>query len=394
MEHILIEEDVSACYRRKARGVIVGEILQGMTPVSEQILSDLHIDGDIYQVVICEKYNSTTQEARYHLGDILRLANQDHQFYDDVVIEDAEVFLLKGSYAIGKFNALLQQYEKEKVAQKWSPLDDFFIACGRCVYTAEAAAQSYRDACSLLARRFFCDRGEHIISRETFPDFENALAPMGSGLLGSYTAALLNSIQTFSRSGIVAALNRLRETLCRASDPTADIKLFLIDLYLCIREKMSRLYPNTHIPFAGHGELIHFVQTRHYLYEILQYFTEQLESMMSAIAHSSRESVLDDILHYIEHNYADNITLENIAPLFGYNSSYLGRIFSKKMGETFNSYVAHVRIEHSKQMLQQEDAKIYVIAERVGYRNPDYFHIKFKKYVGMSPAEYRKRSRS
>lgn len=33
---------------------------------------------------------------------------------------------------------------------------------------------------------------------------------------------------------------------------------------------------------------------------------------------------------YINHNYAENITLENIAPLFGYNSSYLGKLFNKK----------------------------------------------------------------
>ena len=394
MEHITVVDDVPAYYRQKARSVIVEEFLSGVTPVSERILFDLHMDADIYQVAVCEKYNSSAREVRYHLGDLLRLANQDHQFYDDIVMGDTEVYVLKGSYAIGKLNSLLRQYEKEKNLQKWSPLDEFFIACGGYVHTADAVRQSYRDAYRLMGRRFFCDRGEHVVSSETFSGLGDSLAPMGSGLLGAYSAALLNNIQTFSRNGIASTLNRLRDTLCHASDAAADIKLFLIDLYLCIREKMSRMYPNAHIPFAGNSELIRFIQSRCYLYEILQYFTEHLEAIMSAIAHSSRESVLDDILHYIEHNYADNITLENIAPLFGYNSSYLGRIFSKKMGETFNSYLARVRIEHSKQMLRQEDTKIYVIAEKVGYHNADYFHIKFKKYVGMSPAEYRKSSRS
>ena len=112
--------------------------------------------------------------------------------------------------------------------------------------------------------------------------------------------------------------------------------------------------------------------------------------IMSSIGNSSRESVLDDILHYINHNYASNITLENIAPLFGYNSSYLGKIFRKKMGENFNSYVDHVRIKHSMELLCSSELKVYAIAEKVGYRNVDYFHIKFKTYVGKSPAEYRK----
>ena len=37
--------------------------------------------------------------------------------------------------------------------------------------------------------------------------------------------------------------------------------------------------------------------------------------------------------------------------------------------------------------------KVYEIAEKVGYRNVDYFHTKFKKYVNQSPAEYRKQMR-
>ena len=94
--------------------------------------------------------------------------------------------------------------------------------------------------------------------------------------------------------------------------------------------------------------------------------------------------------YWRQDNHASNITLENIAPLFGYNSSYLGKIFRKKMGENFNSYVDHVRIKHSMELLCSSELKVYAIAEKVGYRNVDYFHIKFKKYVGKSPAEYRK----
>lgn len=99
---------------------------------------------------------------------------------------------------------------------------------------------------------------------------------------------------------------------------------------------------------------------------------------------------MDDIIHYIKHNYMDNIKLETIAPLFGYNSSYLGKIFNKKVGMGFNIFVDLVRINESKKLLAQTDLKVYEISEKVGYRNVDYFHTKFKKYVSQSPAEYRK----
>ncbi|WP_246240467.1 helix-turn-helix transcriptional regulator [Anaerocolumna sedimenticola] len=61
------------------------------------------------------------------------------------------------------------------------------------------------------------------------------------------------------------------------------------------------------------------------------------------------------------------------------------------MGESFNSYIDHVRINHTMELLKQKNLKVYEIAELVGYKNVDYFHKKFKKYVGISPAEFRKK---
>ena len=61
------------------------------------------------------------------------------------------------------------------------------------------------------------------------------------------------------------------------------------------------------------------------------------------------------------------------------------------MGENFNSYLDRVRIEHSRALFLEDNCQVYEISERVGYKNVDYFHKKFKKYTGMSPAEFRKK---
>ena len=53
-------------------------------------------------------------------------------------------------------------------------------------------------------------------------------------------------------------------------------------------------------------------------------------------------------------------------------------------------YIDHKRIELSKQLLLENKLKVYEIAEQIGYKNVDYFHKKFRKYVGESPAEFRK----
>ena len=174
---------------------------------------------------------------------------------------------------------------------------------------------------------------------------------------------------------LAETLTQLTNELYHAADSIDSIRLFLTDLYLQIKEQANRLYNGTNIPFPSNADIIRLIEEKYYLYEIILYFTEQFEMIMSSIGNSSRESVLDDILHYINHNYASNITLENIAPLFGYNSSYLGKIFRKKMGENFNSYVDHVRIKHSMELLCSSELKVYAIAEKVGYRNVDYLSL-------------------
>ena len=384
----------SAHYRQKAHNSILKDILNGDANLSQLNLNELHLSADKYQVVVYEKYSYLAADASYSLPELLRVANQDNSSYDIIEFEYNEVLLLKGNFAIQKFKDFLDRYQREKRPQKNSPLDSLFITYGSCVSSLSDVPQSYREACKLLERRFFCDQEQHTIGFDKLPSFEHIAPVINNELLTEYTNTLLNYIQAFNRNMVAETLKALQVQLYNASDSIEAIKLFLADLFLQIKEQMNHLYPNSNIPFSGNANIIRLIDQKYFLHEIILFFAEQFEIIMSSIGTSSRDSVLDDILHYINHNYANNITLENIAPLFGYNSSYLGKIFSKKMGENFNSYVDHIRIERSKELLLNEDMKVYTIAETVGYRNVDYFHIKFKKYVGQSPAEFRKKNRN
>jgi AraC-like DNA-binding protein len=74
-----------------------------------------------------------------------------------------------------------------------------------------------------------------------------------------------------------------------------------------------------------------------------------------------------------------------LIPIFG-----TFRLQHTNVGENFNSYVDRCRIERSKELLKNEKWKAYEVAAQVGYRNVDYFHKKFHKYVGMTPLQYRR----
>lgn len=233
-------------------------------------------------------------------------------------------------------------------------------------------------------------QGQHTLGYEELPDVKNKLLEINNDKLTEYCDLLTDYMLTFNRQKVSQTLFGLEEYLFNVQNDISSVKLFLTDLYLRIKEKCSHTYNSINIPFPTNAECIDQIDACHYLYEIIRFISEQAEMVMSATGNPSRDTILDDILYYIDHNYQTNIKLEGIAPLFGYNSAYLGKIFTKTTGESFNSYIDHKRIDQSKELLKENNLKVYEVAEQVGYKNVDYFHKKFKKYVGISPAEYRK----
>ena len=205
-----------------------------------------------------------------------------------------------------------------------------------------------------------------------------------------YAKRIADYIQTGNRRMIKEQLQMIRNDLYYANEEVSILKHYLADIMIQVKAIISRTYGSMDIPLPSNAAIISTVEEKYYLYEILKFFMVQFEMCTNAISSPTRESVMDGILDYISHHYHENLKLGAIAELFGYNSSYLGKIFNKTTGKNFNAYIDELRIEHSKALLSSDQYKVYEVAQLVGYSNVDYFHKKFKKYVGASPAEYRK----
>lgn len=380
--------------KQKAKHVILQELLTDTldAPLSQEDIANLHLMADAYQVVICEDFNTESKAAPYTFAELLRVTNKDNNTFDHIEIHTHDVVLLKGTYGLKKLTDFLEHFE-EQTPQAGSPLGSMFLTIGRPVSSLAEIPSSFQDASALLRRRFFCAQEQHYLDYEFLPQSETSCqeTSLGPERLAAYCDQFIDYITTFNRKMVVATLSKLETELCHASVEMETIRLFLIDIYLRIKEQISHTYNAVPIPFDANSAVIEFMNKQHYLYEIIRYLSEQFEMIMNATGNPSRDTILDDVLFYIGHNYRNNIKLETIAHLFGYNNAYLGKIFNKTVGESFNSYVDHKRIEHSKELLKQNKWKVYEIAEQVGYKNVDYFHKKFKKYVGESPAEYRKK---
>lgn len=376
-------------FRKKSKKEILQDIIQDEVRYELLNLQELQLEAEVYQIVMYENFQIGEVELPYQFSDMFQVADSGNNSFEHFLIKGKNVLLLKGNFAIDKFQRFLKHYDS--APQKGSPLDTLFISYGSVVHDIRDLKNSYEQAATLLGRRFFCEKGQHVLGFTELPEVQEQKESMDASKAEEYCNKLTDYLQTFNRRKVQESLRELEGYLYQIETDISAVKLFAADLYLQVKETMTHRYNAVTIPFESNQAIIAFINEQHYLYEITDYFAEQFEEVMSAIGNSSRDSVLDDILYYIEHNYPSNIKLESIAALFGYNSSYLGKIFNKNVGESFNSYVDQVRIKHAIELLVENKHKVYEIAEMVGYKNVDYFHKKFKKYVGESPAEYRKK---
>ena len=384
--------------KNKAKSVILHELVTDTldTPLTPEDIEHFRLQAESYQVVICEDFHIHSAAAPYTFAELLKVINRENTIFEHLSADGRDIVLLKGAHGLSKLSDFLEHYE-DQPPQEGSPMESMFLTYGRPVYALGDVHLSYEDAARLLRRRFFCAQEQHAIGYEMLPvwsDLDNTDADLPMSLsedtLIDFAERFVGYIQSYNRRMTVEALSELEYGLSRICGEITDIKLFLTDLYLRIKESMNRNYASAEIPFLSNSTVIAYINRRNYLYEIIKFLSEQFEMIMNAIGSPSRDTILDDILFYIDHNFQNPIKLETIAPLFGYNSAYLGKIFSKAVGENFNSYIDHKRIDLSMQLLSENKLKVYEIAEQIGYKNVDYFHKKFRKYVGISPAEFRK----
>jgi AraC-like DNA-binding protein len=105
---------------------------------------------------------------------------------------------------------------------------------------------------------------------------------------------------------------------------------------------------------------------------------------------AGKKKSLQEIKAYLETNYAEKITLDDLASKFYINKYYLTRIFKEQYGSTITGYILELRITKAKQLLRFSEMPIDEVAGAVGISDANYFARIFRKIEGTTPHNYRK----
>ncbi|ACS85195.1 AraC family transcriptional regulator [Musicola paradisiaca] len=110
----------------------------------------------------------------------------------------------------------------------------------------------------------------------------------------------------------------------------------------------------------------------------------------SELGYMKKDVLVKDILVYLNSNYREKITLEQLAKKFRASVSYICHEFTKEYHISPINYVIKRRITEAKFSLTNTELCLNEISFKVGYDNVDHFTKLFIRHVGCSPSEYRK----
>ena len=123
----------------------------------------------------------------------------------------------------------------------------------------------------------------------------------------------------------------------------------------------------------------------------IQSLSEQIAAHVRESVNHAHSGVILKLKAYIDENLHEDLSLNKLSEVASLVPSYVSTLFGEVMNESFTEYLTRTRLDKAALMLIDEiNVSVAEISTRVGYRNPQYFHNKFKARFGVTPVQYRK----
>ena len=262
------------------------------------------------------------------------------------------------------------------------------VGIGQVCSSALDLAQSYNTAREAVSYRAVYGASRAINIKE--------IAPSESGETRfTNDTELLNlfkKIRLNSRDEIIEAVNQYIERISFPLKSLQQHQVVIMDLITAL----FRFSVNNDIAAEGiSGDIGMLYEVllemepdalRKWLTDISLCFSESLVVARSR----STQSFVSKAKEYVHSQYADaQLSLAQICEMLGVSNSYFSTVFKKETGKSFVGYVTDYRMEQAARLMIETNEKSYVIAQKVGYTDPNYFSYVFKRQFGVSPSKYR-----
>jgi len=108
------------------------------------------------------------------------------------------------------------------------------------------------------------------------------------------------------------------------------------------------------------------------------------------LIHSNEEEIIASAKYYIENEYRNTITLDNLSRFVGVSKFHLQRMFKKSTGLSPLEYVTNLKMKDALVKLQTTEETITEIAYHLGYKSSAHFSSMIRQYTGSTPTDIRR----
>lgn len=118
-------------------------------------------------------------------------------------------------------------------------------------------------------------------------------------------------------------------------------------------------------------------------------FINELKYNKNKSSNKLKIELFENVKNYIKENIESELELEKVASNFGLSVYYFSRTFKEVIGINYSEYINKCRINIAKELLSKGEMNVKEVCYKVGYNDPNYFSKVFKKYEGVSPANFK-----
>ena len=249
-------------------------------------------------------------------------------------------------------------------------------------------ARSAAEARTALEYRSMVGRGQVIYIGDLEPDGGQVLTFEETDERTLTAAVRLGSEQEV-RDAAAALAGKIRE----ANPSAGQYNLFLMELVTHLIKMIRRSGVGVEEVFGTGFSLPIQDSALPSLEELEDWCAERYLRLRTLIRRRQTDSAgqtVETAKEYIRQHYAESdLSVEKLCAYLHLSSTYFSTLFKRETGTSFTAYVTTVRMEAAAEAIRGTEEKTYLIAQRCGYEDPNYFSYVFKRHFGVTPTKYR-----
>ncbi|NLI59872.1 MAG: AraC family transcriptional regulator [Clostridiales bacterium] len=365
--------------------------------IDDQIIGqfDFQYEHFICASILIDKYDEFLKkfevDRQYYLKMlIINISEQViNSFYKCVGVnmDRGEIGLIinVSSWQIPKLQVVLQECF-QKIQNETAKIFDYTISVGlgKCHKGDDSISISYIEASQALKLRIIYGYGSIIMWSNDFGKHKYYYPT-------TIEKYILNQIETGDISTVEETVKELVEKIKNKIGISSDnvVQIFNQLVGNTVIKYLADINIDISQIFGSNFNIYNELSKKETMNDIEQWLINIYRRMLEYIRWNMGDDKVGKIVDYIEKNYKKDIGITDIADYLGFSYSHVRKIFKDKTGRNIVDFINSLRITEAKNLLTNSDLCIKELALLVGYNNDQTFTRIFKKLEGVTPGEYR-----